>query len=140
MSVLAASLVPIAPLIDSYAVNEAERRGTAYGSLRVMGSVGYTVMVLVTGRILGEGVSSRFLFWYAGCLVLGWISMFGLPRLAERHPRPLLDGLQVVRRTRPFLLVLVVAYLLASGYAVISNFLSIHIQELGGSTTIVGAA
>lgn len=140
MSGLACVLVPIAPLMDSYAVNEAEYRGTSYGSLRVWGSIGYTVMVLVTGEVLGDRVTSRFLLWYAGCLLLGWVSIFGLPRLAERRPRPLLDGLQAVRRSRPFLLLLFVAYLLASGYAVISSFLSIHIQELGGSASVVGAA
>lgn len=140
MSVLAASLVPVVPLLDSYAVTEAERQGTSYGSLRVMGSIGYTVMVLVMGRVLGDSVSSSFLIWYAGCLLIAWLSIFGLPGLAERQPRPLLDGLQAVRRSRPFLLLILVAYLVASGYAVIGSFLSIHMQELGSSTSIIGTA
>jgi len=140
MSILAASLVPVTPLMDSYAVSEAERRGVSYGSLRVLGSIGYTVMVLVMGGVLGDRVSSRFLIWYAACLLIAWVSVFGLPRLAERQPRPLLDGLQAVRRSKPFLLLILVAYLLASGYAVIGSFLSIHMQELGGSTSIIGAA
>lgn len=140
MSILAASLVPIAPLMDSYAITEAERRGTSYGSLRVMGSIGYTVMVLVMGWVLGDDVSSRFLIWYAGCLALAWLSIFGLPRLVERRPRPLLDGLQAVGRSAPFLLLILVAYLLASGFAVISSFLSIHMQELGASTDLIGVA
>ncbi|HWV22563.1 MAG TPA: MFS transporter, partial [Thermomicrobiales bacterium] len=63
MSILAASLVPVTPLMDSYAVSEAERRGVSYGSLRVLGSIGYTVMVLVMGGVLGDRVSSRFLIW-----------------------------------------------------------------------------
>jgi PPP family 3-phenylpropionic acid transporter len=140
MSVLAFTLVPIPALLDSYAVNVAERTEQSYGSLRVWGSIGFTVMVLVTGRILGDRVTSQFLFYYAGCLVAAWLSIFGLPHLSERRPRPLLDGLQAVRRSKPFLLLLLVAYLLASGYAVIASFLGIHIQELGGSTGQVGLA
>lgn len=140
MSILAFSLVPVPSLLDSYAVNVAERVGTSYGSLRVWGSIGYTVMVLVMGELLGERVTSRFLVAYASCLLIAWVSVFGLPHLAERRSRPLLDGLQAVRTSKPFLLLLLVAYLLASGYAVISSFLGIHIQELGGTTGQVGLA
>ncbi len=140
MSMLAFSLVPVPPLLDSYAVNVAERADTSYGSLRVWGSIGYTVMVLVMGEVLGETVESQFLVYYAGCLLLAWLSVYWLPSLAERRPRPLLDGLQAVRGNKPFLLLLLVAYLLSSGIAVINNFLGIHIQEIGGTTGDVGIA
>ena len=140
MSVLAFTLVPIPPLLDSYAVNIAERTNHAYGSLRVWGSIGFTVMVLVMGPLLGDRVTSKFLLFYAACLIVAWLSIFGLPQLSERRPRPLFDGLQAVKQSKPFLLILLVAYLLATGYAVLSSFMGIHIQELGGSTGQVGLA
>lgn len=140
MSVLAFSLVPIPSLLDSYAVTASERGASSYGSLRVWGSIGFTAMVLILGRVLGDRLSSVFLVFYAACLAVAWASVFLLPNLAERRPRPLLDGLHAVRRSKPLLLLLLVAYLLASGYAVISSYLSIHIQEIGGSMSDVGIA
>ncbi|HEV2073507.1 MAG TPA: MFS transporter [Thermomicrobiales bacterium] len=138
IAILALAIVPIPPLLDGYAVSVAERSKSSFGGLRVWGSIGFTAMVLVLGRLLGGQLTDRFLYAYALCLLLTWLSIFGLPRLAERRPRPLLDGLQAVRRSRPFLLLLFVAYLMSSGFAVINNLLSIHVRDMGGSTQMIG--
>ena len=138
VAVLSFTLVPIPPLLDSYAVGVAERSGSSYGGLRVWGSIGFTVTVLILGRFLGGQVTDRFLYAYAFCLLAAWLSVFGLPHLAERRPRRLLDGIEEVRRNRPFILLLVVAYLLATGFAVMGNLLSIHVREMGGSTEVIG--
>lgn len=140
IAVLSFAVVPVAPLLDGYGVTVSERLGRSYGGLRVWGSLGFMVSVLVVGRIMGERVSSLVLVAYAACLGLTLLSVVGIPRLAERHPRSLLGGLRDVARNRPLMLLLLIAYLLSSGGAIMYIFLGIRLQEIGGSANIVGVA
>jgi PPP family 3-phenylpropionic acid transporter len=140
VGLLALSTVPIPPLLDSYGMTISEHTGRSYGSLRVWGSIGFMAMTLGLGRLLGDDVSATILVAYALCFGLTLFSVFGLPHLAERHTRPLLSGLGAARHNRPLLLLLAVAYLLSSGSAIMYVFLGIHIEELGGSTSLVGLA
>ncbi len=132
--------VPVAPLLDSYGMAVGDRLGKAYGSLRVWGSAGYMAAVLVVGEAMGARVSSLIFLAHAACLGLALVSVFGLPALAERRPRPLLSGLGLLLRNRPLMLLLLVAYLLSSGAAIMYVFLGIHLRELGGTADLVGLA
>lgn len=140
MALLAFAVVPVGPLLDSYGVTVSERLGQSYGRLRVWGSLGFMVMVLVVGRLMGDRVSSLVLVAYAVCLVLTFLFVAGIPPLAERRPRSLVGGLRDITRNRPLMLLLLVAYLLSSGGAIMYIFLGIRIQEIGGSANIVGVA
>jgi len=140
IGLLAFALVPVAPLLDSYGVTVAEHARQSYGSLRVWGSIGYMAVVYIIGRLLGDAVSARFLFVYALCLGLTVLSVAALPPLAERRPRPLFGGLREMTRNRPIVLLLLVAYLIQSGASMLYTFLGIHMQELGGSTEMIGLA
>jgi MFS transporter, PPP family, 3-phenylpropionic acid transporter len=140
IGLLAFALVPVAPLLDNYGVSVAERAGRSYGMLRVWGSIGYMAMVYVMGLIMDDNVSSFFLMAYAACLALTLLSVFWLPPLSERHARPLSSGMQMVLGNRPLILLMLVAYLSSSGASVIYVFLGIHMQQMGGSNSLVGAA
>lgn len=140
IGILSFALVPVPSLLDSYAITIGERAGRSFGSIRVWGTVGFIVVVLVMGEVMAGGLTSRFLVAYAMCLGLAWLSLFMVPTMAERRSRPLFDGLQAVKGNWPFLLLLMVAYLLATGAGVINIFLGIHIEELGGATDMVGIA
>ncbi len=140
LAVLSFAVVPVAPLLDGYGVTVSERLGHSFGKLRVWGSLGFMVAVLVMGRIMGDRVSSLVLVGYAVCLALTLLSVVGIPPLAERHPRSLLGGLKEITGNRPLLLLLLVAYLLSSGAAIMYTFLGIRLQEIGGSANLVGIA
>ncbi len=140
IGMLAFAIVPVAPLLDSYGVTVSERLGQSYGRLRVWGSLGFMVSVLIVGRLMGERVSSLVLSAYAACLGLTLLSVVGIPPLAERHARSLLGGLKSVSHNRPLLLLLLVSYLLSSGAAIMYIFLGIRLQEIGGDANIVGLA
>lgn len=140
LGIMAFVLVPVPSLWDSYAVSASERGGASFGILRIFGSLGFTVMVLATGSMMSGGMSNRFLFAYAAAHVLTFSATLLLPRLSERRPRRLFDGIGEIRRRKPYLLLLLVAYLIASGVSVINTFLGIHIDRLGGGTEVVGVA
>jgi PPP family 3-phenylpropionic acid transporter len=140
IGLFAIASAPISSFLDGYAISISERLGTSYGSLRVWGSIGYTAAVLVVGRLMGDRVNRLFLVTHATFLLVGFLATFGLPRLGERHARPLFAGLGELGRNRPLAALLAIAFLVSTAVAAIYGFLSIRIEELGGSASLVGAA
>jgi PPP family 3-phenylpropionic acid transporter len=140
VGLLAMVMVPVPPLLDNYGVNVAERAEQSYGALRVWGSIGYMAVVYAMGIVMNDGVTSLFFVAYAACLGVTLLSVLGLPTLAERYSRPLLGGIRMVRHNRPLLLLMIVSFLITSGASIIYAFLGIHIRQMGGSNTLVGAA
>lgn len=140
IALLSVVLVPIPSLWDSYAVSAVERGGAPYGVLRIFGSIGFTVMVLIMGRIMADGLSTIFLYAYAACFLVTFLVSLRLPALGERQPRRLLDGLQGVAKSAPYRLLLLVAFLISMGYTTLNIYLTLHIESLGGDTGIAGIA
>lgn len=140
IALLSVVLVPVPSLWDSYAVSAVERGGAPYGVLRIFGSIGFTVMVLIMGRVMAGGLSTIFLYAYAACFLVTFLVSLRLPSLGERQPRKLLDGLNDVARNAPYRLLLLVAFLISAGYATLNIYLTLHIQSLDGDTSIAGVA
>ncbi len=132
---------PISPILDSYGVTISERLSVSYGGLRVWGSVGYSATAFTVGRIMGEDVTNLFLIAYAVCLGLGLLSSLGLPPQEERAHRSVFSGIGLLRHNRPLLGLMLVAYLVSSGGAIMYGFLGIHLKDLGGITgSLIGGA
>jgi len=109
ISLLALFSTPVNAILDSYAVTAGERRTTSFGSLRVWGSVGYMLTVLVVGRLMGENVTRLFLIADAIFLALALLASFGLPKLGERQRTRLFDGIGLVRKNTRLILLLATA-------------------------------
>lgn len=140
MGVLALAAAPVGPLLDAFAVGVGARLGRSYGSLRVWGSLGYSAVALAVGRLMGERVSPIFLVAQAVCLALALVSARRLPSLTPREARPLLGGLAQLRHNRQLAALLLVAYLVAGGAAILNAFLGVRLVETGGSAGLVGLA
>jgi PPP family 3-phenylpropionic acid transporter len=140
IGLLALATTPVASFLDGYAVAIGERLGPSYGSLRVWGSIGYTAAVFTVGRIMGDQVDRTFIVAYAACWAVTLLTTIGLPRLGERHARPLFSGFGAFRRNRPLMVLLATSYLVTSATAILNGFLGIRIKELGGGASLVGVA
>ena len=140
VSLLALFQAPVGSLLDGYALTVGERIGRSYGSMRVWGSVGYTIAVLTVGALMGDQVSSLFFVAQALCLGLALLSTVRLPTMGEQSRRPVLGGLGDLLRNRPLAVLLVVTYLVSSSSAIMHGYLGIHLKELGGTASLIGAA
>lgn len=140
LALLAMVIVPVPSLWDTYAISAVERGGAPYGVLRIFGSIGFTAMVLAMGRIMADDLTTIFLFAYAACFLVTFAVALRLPALGERQPRRLLDGLQAVSHSAPYRLLLLVAFLISVGYTTLNVYLTMHIESLGGDTSIAGIA
>lgn len=140
MTALAFMLVPVPSLWDSYAVSAVERGGAPYGVLRIFGSLGFTSVVLVMGRVLADDLSSTFFYVYAACHVVAFAVAMRLPALSERQQRKMFAGVGEVFAHPAYRLLLLIAFLISAGYTTLNIYLAIHIQSLGGSTSVAGIA
>jgi PPP family 3-phenylpropionic acid transporter len=140
VGVLAVAAVPIPALLDSYALVVGERTGIPYGRLRVAGSLGYMAISLLVGLAIGGEASTIFLFVYAACLALALAMVIGFPAISERQPRPLFGSLGILRGNRRLQLLLATAFMISIGSATIGTFLGLRIEDLGGSSGLVGGA
>ncbi len=140
MAMLSLVLVPVPSLWDSYAVSAVERGGAPYGVLRIFGSLGFTSIVLVLGRVMADGITTIFIYVYASCYVIAFLVAWRLPPLGERQTRNIFSGIGSVIENHGYRLLLLVAFMISAGYTALNIYLTLHIQSLGGSTSIAGIA
>lgn len=131
---------PIGPLTDSINYRVAEERGISFGSIRLFGSLGYGAAALAGGMILAQiGMGSlSYLFLASGLLTLS-IAWF-LPNSAASSRPITLEAIKKFFSYRPTLWMLVIITLLSIPHRANDSFLGVYIQQLGGSTVLVGQA
>jgi PPP family 3-phenylpropionic acid transporter len=138
------------PLSTNLANNIAERAGAGYGSVRLWGSLGWTVVTAAGGRIIQSlGIYVAFV-GYAVSMVASAVIVRFLPRedaLPDEDggppaviPANIGEVLSTIRNS-PRLMSLVVGlgivWFLSSG---LYQFESIFLDELGASETLIGLA
>ncbi len=131
---------PTVPIADSIALGEVVRTGVAYPRLRLWGSVGFVLVTTVAGRLY-ERIDLRWAFLiYAALNMVAWFYARRLPAegvSAKRDIWPVLKGLL---RNPTLIGFLVLSSLLQTTQAAHVSFFSVHLQNLGGTTGMVGLA
>jgi len=138
------------PLSDNLAVGIAEGvPGTGFGSIRLWGSLGWTIVTAVSGRII-EAFSLGIIFiGYAIGMVWGALTLFLVPNPKIDEPDPtdppepdtnLKQALRIIGQSKRLLGLafgLGASWLLSS---TIFSFEPIYMAELGASTSVIGMA
>jgi PPP family 3-phenylpropionic acid transporter len=113
-----------------------------FGKVRVGGSIGWGLMVLLSGYLV-DRMGLPFLFTVAIALLLLYLFLvIFLPEPTveegtETKPVALKDLWEMLRLPG-FLIFLLVIIIWGIGEASIQNFLFLHIKDLGGSSTLMG--
>ena len=136
---------PTNPILDDTTLNALDKPEN-YGKVRLGGSIGWGLVVLLTGVLidnLGFGIPVIFYVNIAFLLIffLG-IGLIPSPKkaAAENAEKPTLKTLGKMITNPRVLLLFVVIIIWGMGEASISNFLFLHIKQLGGSSTLMGTA
>jgi MFS family permease len=138
----------LSPMSDILAVNIAERvPGVGFGSIRLWGSMGWTLVTAVAGRIISSFTIYIAFIGYAVGMVWGAISLHFMsepPSQAAGTPAdPVISNRQLIRqiaqnrRLVGLAIALGVSWLLSSG---LYPFEAIYMDELGASLTLIGLA
>jgi len=136
---------PTNPILDKMTLDELESP-EMYGKVRAGGSIGWGIMVLVTGLLmdkLGFGIHIMFYINIAFMVLFLLITAF-MPqtRYHEQATRSdtSLKKLGKFLLHPSFLTISLLIIIWGIGEASIQNFLFLHIKQLGGSSTLMGAA
>ncbi|QAR32143.1 MFS transporter [Geovibrio thiophilus] len=127
--------VGIIPVMDNAAMGFAEEHGTAYGRMRLYGSLGFTVSAVVSGIVIDMFGASAFIIQFTGmgllCTIpVGLIRLEHWTRLHRRAESILFDRNTVV------MTVMLIVYLSSNAFH--GNFFNIKVSEAGGSQTLAG--
>ncbi len=135
------------PLSDTLALRISQARRAGYGSIRVWGSAGWAVIVLVSGWLIERTSLVAGFFGGASAFASAAVILFGIPKTAgtspierTREPGGLRHAARTLLRTRAFFglaLALIVRGMLSDGHLQFGN---IYLEQLGASTAIIGIA
>lgn len=126
------------PLVEAITLGHLGTEGQGYGRIRVWGSIGFIIAVIVLGYLL-DYAPVRALLW----VVLGL--KLGILLLARRIPEPLIvphatddqPVWRIVRRPEVAAFLLA-CFLMAAAHGVYYTFYSIYLVEHGYSKSMVG--
>ena len=135
------AMAGLAPILDARALETVRGDHDRYGRLRVWGSIGFVVVVWVTGFLVERtGIASLFGV-YVPLLAITAVVAIAL-RGAGRTmpPLPRLSGIGLVLRHGPLRSFLLAAFAVWSASMAINAFLSIHLLDIGAPGELVGSA
>jgi PPP family 3-phenylpropionic acid transporter len=140
MFIFASLRAPIGAILDSFVMNELHRTGqpsSEYGRIRLFGSLGFVVSVVLASWLERFGVPSH---WLADLtLVMAAVLAFRFPLAGQGGPAPVLPALRALVQ-QPFLIPLLLGGAFqALTLSVYDTFLSVHIAALGLPSVVVGA-
>jgi len=138
-------MAPCNPIMDQTALASLDTPAN-YGKVRVGGSIGWGIMVLVTGFLIDRlslGLPIIFhvnIIFYAIFILL--ITILPKPRreASGPHEKATIAKIITLFKQPGFITFLLVTIIWAFGESAIGGFLFLHIKHLGGSSTLMGTA
>jgi len=131
--------LPSIPLMDSITIKATERRGQSFGSVRLFGSLGYTVVLIIGGILLGQWLGIRSLsliFWATWIVPL--LLLFKLRDEPVSGERMSLQSLVPILKNKSFLWFLLLVFIISVPHRMHDVMFSLYLSKAGGSDAMVG--
>lgn len=130
----------VTPLIDSAVLDLVQDTPHSYGSIRVWGSVGYTLAAWLMGNLL-KAQGLRWLFYgYALALLIAALISLGLPARRQSWQTSFRASVSQLVRQRPLALFFAGSFLVGAALQASYAFFPLHLMALGGNPAWVGLA
>jgi PPP family 3-phenylpropionic acid transporter len=134
---------PLAPLMDSVALDFVEERGNlSYGMFRVWGAIAAGVGTAGAGFLI-EGHPTRTAFlWAMGALLTGTLFVATGKSPVPKHAveKITFKGISPVIRNVPLMTFLVLVLFVAISSTAFWNFYGVYFTDIGGSSSLYGLA
>lgn len=131
---------PVGALSDSLAQRRANEMKISFGSIRMWGSIGFGVSVLIVGEIL-DRVGVQYLMWpyLVMGIVLLTVVFFTKDVKNDNKSINLLDVRNLLKN-KDFILFLLVMMFITVTHRASDSYIGIYIIELGGTERLIGWA
>ncbi|TBL81411.1 MFS transporter [Paenibacillus thalictri] len=134
-------LLPSNPLLDSIVIKTTLQAGVPYGTVRMFGSLGFTLVAMSSGFILAKlgGVHNiPYLYW--GLWVMPLLLLLLLRDERSGGTRITLRSFGSVMGNKPFLWFLVMIFILTVPHRMNDVLAGLYLKELGASDSMLGWA
>ncbi|TLS54258.1 MFS transporter [Paenibacillus antri] len=134
-------LMPSSPLLDSLTIRSATDAGVSYGTVRMWGSIGFSIFAALSGAILvaiGGVDNLKWIYW--GVWLFPMLLAALLKDVKASAPPITLRSLSTVVRSRPLLWFLLLVFVMMLPHRMNDGFLGLHMSDLGASEQMVGLA
>ncbi len=128
----------IIPLIDSAALEISEKAHVPFGQMRLGGSLGYTVLVLLMGWLLSYIPLVWIFYSYIVAMVVATLVAIPLPARDQRLGASMSQGMRGLLLQPALILFLIAAYLIGSAANSVNYYLPLFLKSLGGDSTMLG--
>jgi PPP family 3-phenylpropionic acid transporter len=135
------ALAGITPILDTRALEAVRGDHDGYGRLRVWGSIGFVVVVWLTGFLVERaGIASLFTVYIPLLVITAGVTLLlrGVGRTMP--PLPRLSGIGLVLRQPVLRAFLLASFAVWSASMAINAFFSIHLSGIGAPGELVGSA
>lgn len=128
----------IMPLVDNYTLTMLGSDRQQYGAIRVWGTIGFLVISLVSGSILGL-TGLKGIFWgYAAMLLLTIPAIVKLPSIQTHLGQAVFRGFSQMMRQKVWIILAVCVVLVMIANISWINFLSLAMKSINASDTLIG--
>lgn len=131
---------PSGMILDSIALDHIQQtKRLAFGHYRLWGAVGWSIVLIVAGRVIrGKGVETLFYFgsgFLLICFILGNLKVSGEGKADIKKDW---SHLGEVLKNRNLLFFLFLVLIMRAGTSCILVFQSVYMHEIGASNSIIG--
>lgn len=137
INVLLAALPPIGSINDGAVLTALGSRRGLYGTLRMWGSLGYSIAALAVGLLVAATSLQAAFVAFMGMWVGAFICALRLPAVAVERARLRSGSAALVRNPR-LLFFLIAAFLMSVGGTCIYGYRALYMQDLGLGTDVLG--
>ena len=130
------------PLCDAILIDRANAHGCNFATIRIGGTLGYAVIVLLMGNVLERWSHGMFALSSAGYLIFA-LTVAALPREEETVPsysklKSLSSGRRGIFDGNEVIFVLLFAFVMSLGLGFCGSFTGVYAVELGHSQKMIG--
>jgi MFS transporter, PPP family, 3-phenylpropionic acid transporter len=138
LSVISQSLV--VSVADAAAMRVARRNGTDFGAIRAWGTIGYLLVIVITGYLVQWLGGGAFLPWFAGLAILRGLVSLTVPKLRAPKGMAVAQGAaKLLHVMKPwFLLPLFGWSMVFATHLILNGFQSLLWSQQGISTSAIG--
>lgn len=132
---------PLTAQSNSLVLNSIDGTRYKFGAFRLWGSLGYALIALGAGAVIHSGGTGRLWFIYSLLLIMSLLFTIGMPRgkVVTSSSAPAAEkGYGSLYTNKLFMLFIVLGIVVSVPNSINNTFVSIYIQELGGTGISVG--
>lgn len=128
---------PIIPLQDNYALEYLETSRWDYGQIRMGGTLGYSITVLVIGFLLHDDY--RVIFWMVAiCMALCRALCFTMPKVSGYAAKEKHTSWRELLNNKTLLGLILFNMMFSIGLNFYHSFYPIYYTKIGGNSSLVG--